>query len=234
VQRRDVREERTTKGGELVSAQRVGESAWDYAARATKDLSRALRKHRVQVLAEVWADVYDSPDPKDHARCITHTKRAIAVLARLNVPARPCAVRALAANAAALPYVFRVPVSEWPPEAHSVGIMLEPIDAQSQAEPHRRKATSIHVVAVGDGWLFDPTARQFHRGLRDIIVPGPLVLPVPEGEDVIRADLERGGLIVYGLRPEVAAFRTTNAWQAADLGDVPALVSEVERRLGDL
>lgn len=163
----------------------------------------------VRRLGELW--------PIETERtCIASTRLALTALARLGVKGRAVACEVIAANAAALPLIGRVLVADWPPEAWSVGVRIEPSPYDGTAEPFRQSGLSVHVVAAGDGWLLDVTAPQFHRPLRDLIVPRP-ILALTDGRQLVPVDLERGGLLTYRLHPEVARFRTTHAWQSADL-----------------
>lgn len=183
----------------------------------------------IRALAKVWPR---QTAPDGTGLCIEEARRAVAVLSRLDIPAKASATRCMAANAAAIPVLAaKLPIEEWPADAWSVGTEIGACQAESTAEPFRRQGWSGHVVVIGDGWLLDLTAPQFSRPLKGIHVPGPITTGYDAAMGVAHYNLALGGLVLYHPQPKVAKFRTSNAWQGAQMADIDELVRMVERRV---
>jgi hypothetical protein len=108
---------------------------------------------------------------------------------------RPLAVKVAVFNAAARPLATAgVPVSDWPPEAHSIGI-----DGSGQ---HRPGGWNGHLIAVTGGHLIAGSLDQMSRPHRGITLSGPGVFPVaPEwgapGSGALEFECGGGGVIMY-------------------------------------
>lgn len=110
--------------------------------------------------------------------CIATSRILIEVLARSGVAARPVPVVVKVENEKARALTEqRVPVEQWPDDAWSVAI-----DVQQEDEP-RHWNGHLCVMVKGEGFgqprvFIDPTADQFSRPERNLIVGGPILFGV--------------------------------------------------------
>lgn len=109
--------------------------------------------------------------------CILTTRIGLGVLERLGVPARATPVYVSVFNMEAWLLAERgVPVSEWPPSAHSVGI-----DSRSEL-PDWNGHLVLMVKQPGEPrLLIDLTGDQFDRPHVGIVVGGPVFMGIPNG-----------------------------------------------------
>jgi hypothetical protein len=106
--------------------------------------------------------------------CIATTRVTIDVLAYFGYTGQPLAVKTAVFNQHAWRLLHAgVPVSEWPPEAHSIGI--------GGAGQHRPGRWDGHLVAVTTTHMIDGSLDQMSRPARGIILPGPGVFEIPAG-----------------------------------------------------
>ncbi len=106
--------------------------------------------------------------------CIATTRVTIDVLAYFGYTGQPLAVKAAVFNQQAWRLVHAgVPVGEWPPEAHSIGIGGE--------GRHRPGRWDGHLVSVTATHMIDGSLDQMSRPGRGIILSGPGVFEIPAG-----------------------------------------------------
>jgi len=125
--------------------------------------------------ASVWDALREEAFPDYLTCCILATRAIVEVGHYFGVRVAPVAVGVSAFNAEAWRLVeARVPQSEWPEEAWSVGVEPRP-------DPGPSTPFSAHLIAETDSFLVDLSARQLGRPDRSIDVFGPLVLRKPPG-----------------------------------------------------
>jgi len=168
-----------------------------------------------------WSKQDEFPFSPDH--CINGTRCAIEVLRHFGVQARPVSVSVVVFNGFAWElFSERVPVSEWPSHAWSVGV--------DPRKPHREGQWSGHLVAAGEDFTLDISAGQFHRPGK-IDMPGPILIDGAVGPDGLLVSGRAGMRVLYGLTPEANEWRTAAGWRlernAAVIRHVTNLVSTV-------
>lgn len=158
-------------------------------------------------LAIAWAQEVTDSRPM----CIEATRCGIEALRRLGVKAQPLPCEILVANRYAYDLVCRgVPVSQWPPWAHSVGVA----PGLTPARPLRR-GWSGHLVIEGDDFIADFSLAAFTRPQRGLIV-GPWAWAKDHDIRLIGDRWVAVGVdiaIQIKPRPELAGWRTGSAWR---------------------
>jgi len=199
---------------------------------------------RLVLAVTAWPEGTHSDPDTGTGTCIEVSRLLVDTLRRLGISeAKAVAVDVVFGNAAAKG-LQGVPMDEWPPDAHTcgAGVGYQMLAAGSTTEPGRRKGFVGHVVVVGDDWMVDMTAQQFHRPDRGIIIEGPVCTGSVPGigskhHHELELALPEGGWCLYVTRPEVKSYRTSNAWRSevglADTIDVlVAAVLQREATLG--
>jgi len=181
----------------------------------------ALDRTRLLALTVTsWPDGTAIDEATGQGACIESARLLVDALRRLGISdARALAVDVVYGNAASKA-VRSTPIEDWPPEAYTVGAVIgDPgITPRSAREPGRRKGFVGHVVVVGEDWLIDMTAQQFHRPDHGIVIEGAVCAGGLDGisskqRHELELDLPEGGWVRYVTRPEVKSYRTSNAWR---------------------
>lgn len=177
----------------------------------------------VSALADAWAAwEREASFPYDEDCCINATRVATRVLDSVGVRARPLSVWVLLLNQFALELAEAdVAVSDWPNHAWSVGVQ------PGLAPPGQWNG---HLIAEGDGWALDLSARQFHRPGK-LIVDKPWVLPaIPtEGRGMFR---DPHAQTLYVVRnPANNRWRTAPGWRSPNTEAFRRLLADVRRAL---
>lgn len=142
----------------------------------------------------------------ERTHCIEAAKIGLAVLKELGVTARPlpCAYRI--ANPLAHEFIStRQPVSEWPDDAWAIGV-----DPDSNAPG---PGWNGHVVVLGDGFMLDLSAGQFHRRH---IPSKAYAAPLDDMDPTLPMRFERVGddiVVEVWPRPELRAWKNGSAWR---------------------
>lgn len=127
-----------------------------------------------------------------HRACILGTRALIETLAYFGVTGKPLSVDLLAANAPAINGMREgVPQSAWPDNWWTIGV--DGTDGK-RGEPGGYDG---HLVVIADGWLVDPTARQFDRPDKGIMIPAPLVGEYHPEHKAVAYEADEGSVIVY-------------------------------------
>jgi hypothetical protein len=165
-------------------------------------LGRLTRAVRAAVLEKF------SPDS-----CIASSRVLIDVLRSLGVLARPVAVRTVALNAEAFRlFAEDVPVENWPPTAHSVGVAAtgEKTDGRWDG----------HLVVVSGDWLIDPSADQMSRPGKNLVLDDPLVMPLYAPFTKIRVWKNPDTGVILGYEPVAdTQYRNSRNWDSSQ-GDI--------------
>lgn len=179
-----------------------------------------------EALVSVWREFShadDFPFSPDH--CINGTRVAVEVLRRFGVTAQPMSVRMVVFNSFAWDlFTHGVPISEWPAHAWSVGV-----GPGMDTQPGRWNG---HLVAVGEDFMLDMSAGQFHRPGK-IDMPGPLLIDgalAPDDQSLMVTG-PKGLKVLYAPWPEANEWRTASGWRlernAAVIRHVTNLVGTV-------
>lgn len=158
--------------------------------------------------------------------CIASTRILTGVLDYFGYSSEPLPCSAAIWNSAGFAASeAHLEVSEWPPEAHSVGVA----GTGRVSETGRWDG---HLVAMVEGrWLIDPSADQFARPHRNIVVGGPLVFDALAWVDRTRLNcwLRSDGLVFgYQLMPNPGPWRASPDWRSGRYREV---VGDVIREL---
>lgn len=163
-------------------------------------------------LAKAWHEELE-PIFGDQTHCIEAAKIARAALARVKVPSRPLPCGLLVANPEGSDLIDAgVPITQWPATAWSIGV-----DPDSNVPG---PGWNGHLILAGDGWIGDFSAAQFRHSKRRRLARIDIeawVSPTPPGWDLrpisIRNE-DHGTVVVIQPRPELARWRSTNAWRS--------------------
>jgi hypothetical protein len=159
-----------------------------------------------------WSRTSSFPFSPDH--CVNGTRVAIRVLERLGIAAKPMSVSIGLFNRPGWDLSEAgVPPEEWPAHAHSVGVTPGAIGP-------RTDRFDGHLVAEGEDWVLDVSARQFHRPgriehdapllLADTVLPssGWLIVDCP------------GIVVVIGRTPWNNAWREASGWKREQVAEI--------------
>ena len=151
--------------------------------------------------------------------CVNGTRVATRVLRRFGIKAKPVSVHFVLFNQQAL-QLWRagVPVEEWPSEAWSLGVGPENMSAGGGVE-----LWPGHLVAEGNGWTLDVSARQFHRPGR-LTVDEPLVFDfnLPHTGGISTTDSLSQTLMIARW-PDNNGWRQAPGWKRAHEAEVDEL-----------
>lgn len=181
----------------------------------------------VRAVAQAWQEWQAEEDfPFTPDCCINGTRVAIRALAKLGVRASPVSVRFMMCNRFAWNLLQqKVPVSEWPHHAWSLGVGPDQVSG--------RNRWNGHLCAEGEGWTLDISAGQFERPGR-IICRGPRVMPrhlPPAGERVVFED-GHGQRLIIERWPENNGWRTARGWLRLQEAEADELVRRTSLVLG--
>ena len=142
--------------------------------------------------------------------CIASTRVLIGVLDYFGYASEPLPCTAVVWNAAGYEATdAEIPVDQWPPDAHSVGV----VGTGAARAPKRWDG---HLVAmVEDRWLIDASLDQFSRPQKGIVTT-PLVIDAVDWDDRTKMHVWRRGdgiVIGYQLMPNPGAWRSSPDWR---------------------
>lgn len=167
--------------------------------------------------------------------CVASSRLGLAVLERFGIAGRPQPVLVGAFNAEAWELATSgVPIERWPVSAHSVGVAGT--GATTRVPGDLRWDGHLVLIVRRPGrtrLLVDLTADQLGRPERGIVVPGPVLLGLPQlwtPKDPGLAQLKEGTVVAY--RPNVSdrSWRDAPDW-VRPVGVLEEAVEDLVERL---
>lgn len=153
--------------------------------------------------------------------CVLSTRIGIEVLARYGIQARPQPVIVVAANEEGARLALQnVPVADWPPTAHSVGVM-----GSGTSNPDANRWDGHLVIVLRNPsrlrTLIDITSDQFSRPERGIQIGGPVFMDItglwsPQDPLSTAAGADGNALITYWVNMQGGNWRETRDWTRSD------------------
>jgi hypothetical protein len=178
----------------------------------------------VEAMARAWGQWQSEPGfPFTDDHCINGARVVTRALEKLGVQSRAVSVQFLLFNRPAwMLFEQDIPVSEWPPEAWSLGV-------GPNAQRGVANRWDGHVVVEGEGWTLDISAKQFARPGR-IRVDGPrLMPPLPTNGQFMHLEDEWGQVLLIKPWPQNNGWRGAAGWRRLHGTEVKEIVKRTLR-----
>lgn len=149
--------------------------------------------------------------------CVASSRLGQAVLERFGIVGRPQSVTVGAFNAEAWKLASAgAPIERWPASAHSVGVAGTGVTTRVSGDLRWDGHLVLIVRRPGrTRLLIDLTGDQLGRPERGIVVPGPVLLGLPQlwtPKDPGLAQLDEGTVVAYRPSPRNVSWRRAPDW----------------------
>ena len=174
---------------------------------------------------DVWPDI--SRDRRNQPGYSVLAARTVIEVARYfgerGIREQPVSIAVLN-DAAWQYYTAGTPISEWPPEAHSIGTLSTDDTTDGQ--------WAGHLVVAGGGLVADYAARQFSRVMHDIHMPQAWIMPTPAAPPPWVFVHDEGVRMVMGP-VDAAGYKRTPEWRRGYRDYAAAAIKAIRDRQED-